>query len=187
MRTMLIGMLLLLAACNQSQPQQQTVAEGCGRNATHAVTWSNDAAPDLVIASSDGPSCAQAIVTLAFRDAQGEPLWVFASTYYDMSVGGRNPDAPPVSDQEMEGFLNSWADVSAGHSGDLPAWREGAGTLGEAVDGMAYGTAFDRETYESLRARNLPQVCFAAAAEASHCLVIDPMSHAPTLIVMFGA
>ncbi len=187
MRMMLCGALLLgAAACDRSAPPQQA-AEGCARSAVHEVSWTSDGAPDTVTATASGPSCTQAIVTLVFRDAAGEPLWVFASTHYDMSVGGRSPETPPVSDEEMDRFLASWADVTVGRSGELPAWREGAATLGEAADGMAYDTAFDRETYEGLRARNLPQVCFAAATEASQCLVIDPLSGAPTVIVAFGA
>jgi len=37
-----------------------------------------------------------------------------------------------------------------------------------------------------LRARNLPMICYAAAAEASQCLIVDPASHAPTMMVAYG-
>jgi len=47
-------------------------------------------------------------------------------------------------------------------------------------------TPFDRETYEMLRARNLAMICYAAAVEASQCLIIDPGSQAPTMIVAYG-
>ena len=38
-----------------------------------------------------------------------------------------------------------------------------------------------------LRARNLRMICYAAAVEATQCLVIDPASHAPTMIVAYGS
>ncbi|MEZ6022191.1 MAG: hypothetical protein R3C16_01975 [Hyphomonadaceae bacterium] len=36
-----------------------------------------------------------------------------------------------------------------------------------------------------LRAGDLPMLCYAAAVEASQCLIIDPLSHAPAMIVAF--
>lgn len=186
-RILLCVLTLALAACSPDEPPPETAAEGCARSAAQAVTWTSDAAPDTVTATSTGPSCAQAIVTLVFRDAQGDPLWVFASTHYDMSVGGRSTEMPPVSAEEMDRFLASWAEVTVNRSGDLPEWREGAASPGESADALAYGTAFDRESYEALRARSVPQVCFAAAIDATQCLVIDPHSGAPTVIVAVGA
>ena len=49
-------------------------------------------------------------------------------------------------------------------SNTLPEWREGVATLTESATTFAYDTPFDRETYEMLRARNLPMFCYAAAA-----------------------
>jgi hypothetical protein len=182
---------MLLAACHQAQekqaPAQAALENHCARSAVKEITWSNDAHPDVVSAVAQGPSCAQAVVTFTIRNAAGDPLWAFASTYYDMTAGGVAPaDAPAITDEQMDRFLNGWVNVTLNHSGDLPEWKAGAQTLAASVQGMSYNTDFERETYEMLRARNLPQVCFAAAVEASHCLVVDPMSNAPTLIVAYG-
>lgn len=185
MRTFLVGSFALLAAACTSTPTETAATEGCTRTATHEAAWSNEAAPDIVGVRAEGPTCAQAIVTFVVRNAEGDPLWTFASTYYDMTIGGRS-DGRPVAPEAVDGFLASWADVTLNRSGALPEWREGAESLSSAAEGMSYFTELDRETYEGLRARNLPQLCFAAAVEATQCLVIDPMSGAPIVIVAFG-
>ena len=102
MRFVLIAAALALSACT---PRDNTAehAAGCARSATHEVTWSAEGAPDTITTRSDGPSCAQAVVTLVARNSAGDPLWAFASTYYDMTMGGIPPEgAPPVSDEQME-------------------------------------------------------------------------------------
>ena len=86
----------------------------------------------------------------------------------------------------MDTFLSSWADVTASTTNTLPQWREGVATLTESASTFAYETPFDRETYEMLRARNLRMICYAAAVEGTQCLIIDPASRAPTMMVAYG-
>lgn len=188
MRTALFGILALsLAACGQQQTESASAENGCALSATHELNWSSDTQSDIVTATAHGPSCGQAIVTLVVRNAAGDPLWTLSRTYLDMVAGGGGPGAPPpVSDEEMQRFLDGWVDLSLGRSSELPAWTESAATLGDAVQGMSYATNFDRDTYEMLRASNLPQICYAAATEGSECLIIDPASHTPAMIVAFG-
>lgn len=174
---------LALAACGQ--PARQ--GAGCARSATHDVTWSDESAPDVITTSSQGPTCAQAVVVFVARNAGGDPLWAFASTYYDMTAGGVPPEgAPAVTEAQMDTFLSSWADVTASTTNTLPQWREGVATLTESASTFAYETPFDRETYEMLRARNLRMICYAAAVEGTQCLIIDPASRAPTMMVAYG-
>jgi hypothetical protein len=186
MRTFILTAALALSACGQGAEVVSSDA-GCSRSATHEVTWSNEGAPDTITTRAEGPTCAQAVVTFVARDAAGDPLWAFASTYYDMTMGGVPPEgAPPVTNEQMDEFLAGWANVSATTSNTLPEWLEGVATLTESATTFAYDTPFDRETYEMLRARNLPMFCYAAAVEATQCLVIDPASNAPTMIVAYG-
>lgn len=174
-----------LAACGE---REVASGDGCTRVATHDVTWTNADAPDVITTRSDGPSCTQAVVTFVARNAQGDALWAFASTHYDLTAGGLPPeDAPAVTPTQMDEFLASWANVTESSSGDLPEWRADAATLTESATTFAYDTPFERETYEMLRQRNLPMICYAAAAEASQCLIVDPASHAPIMIVAYGA
>ena len=183
LRLAIAALVLTLAACGQPAPQQA----GCVRSATHDVVWSQTGAPDVITASSQGPICAQAVVTLVVRNAEGDPLWAFASTYYDMTAGGVPPDgAPPVTQAQMDTFLSGWADVTASRTSTLPQWREGVATLTESASTFAYETPFDRDTYEMLRARDLPMICFAAAVEGTQCLIVDPATQAPAKMVAYG-
>lgn len=182
MRGYILGIALLaLGACGQTDQ-----SSACARSATYDVTWSG-AAPDTITATSDGPSCAQAIVTFAIRTSAGDPLWAFSSTYYDLTAGGVPPEgSPPVTTEQMDQFLAGWARVTEMRSSELPEWREGVATLSESAATFSYDTPFDREAYEMLRGRDLPMLCYAAAVEGSQCLIIDPLSHAPIMIVAYG-
>lgn len=183
-RTLVLLAALGLIACGQSATQS---ASQCEQSASHEVTWSNAGAPDIVTARADGPTCAQAVVTFTIRNSAGDPLWAFASTYVEMTAGGVPPDGvQPVSGETMAAFLSGWADVTEMRAQDLPEWREDAPTLTESATTFAYNTPFDRETYEMLRGRNMAMLCFAAAVEASQCLIIDPASNAPTMMVAYG-
>lgn len=181
MRFLALAALLALSACGQDRAEA-----GCARGANHEITWSSQGAQDTVSARAEGPSCAQAVVTLSIRNAAGDPLWAFASTHYALQAGdGALPeDVEKVSEEEMDTFLAGWTDLSMQSSGELPQWAEGQARLtGET---FSYDTPFEREAYEMLRERDLPMACFQAAAEGSQCLVIDPLSHAPTMIVAYG-
>lgn len=186
MRMLLFAAAVALSACGQNNATQ--AANRCARTATHEVTWSADNEPDTITTSSEGPTCAQAVVTFVARNSAGDPLWTFASTYYDMTSGGIPPEgAPAVSNEQMDTFLAGWADVTEERTAAfLPEWREGVATLSESAETFSYDTPFDRETYEMLRARDLKLICYAAAVEASQCLIMDPASHAPTMIVAYG-
>lgn len=160
----------------------------CALSATQTIAFSSAAATDVIEARAEGPSCAQAVLTLSLRNAGGDPLWVFAGTYYDMAFGGVPPEgAEAVDAQEMDRFLKSWADVTVSNTGALPAWAEGAEAPASGENGIAYETPLDRDTYEALRAGNAPQLCYAAAVAATECIVLDPVSLRPTLIAAYGA
>lgn len=184
--TLLALAALALTACGQSN-QSAAGGEGCARSATHEVTWTSAEAPDVITTRSEGPSCTQAVVTFVVRNAEGDALWAFASTYYDLTAGGIPPEgAPAVTNEQMDTFLAGWADVSESRSGELPEWRADAESLSASAQTFSYDTRFDRETYEMLRTRNLPVICYAASVEGTQCLIIDPASHAPIMIVAYG-
>lgn len=176
-----------LSACN-SAPDAAPSPNGCAHSAAHDVKWTDAEAPDIITTRSEGPTCAQAVVTLVARNAHGDPLWALAATHYSMSAGdGALPDPlPAVDDAQMQAFLAGWADVTQMRSSELPQWRADAASLAESVQTFSYFTSFDRETYEALRARDLPMICLASAAETSQCVLVDPASRAPALMVTYG-
>jgi hypothetical protein len=185
MRFLILAAVLAMSACQRIDTAEAPSA--CERSATHEVTWTSETTPDVITTRAEGPSCAQAVVTFVARNAEGDPLWAFASTYYDMTAGGVPPEgASAVAIEDVDRFLAGWADVTTMRSGELPEWREGVATLTESATTFAYDTPFEREVYEMLRARNLPMICYAAAVEASQCLIVDPASHAPTMLVAYG-
>lgn len=186
----IIGVVWLaacLTACAPPAQQPAQAVNACARNATHAVTFSNSENPDTITTRSEGPSCKQAVVTLVLRDRAGNPLWTLANTYYDMTAGGVAPaDAPAVTDAQMDAFLAGWANVTMAHSATLPEWKQGAASLTASVQGLSYATSLPRDAYEMMRQRDMPLLCFAAAAEATQCLVMDPATASPIVMVAYG-
>jgi hypothetical protein len=180
---------LALCACGQQTQTASAPAaggEGCAHSATHQVAWSEAETPDTISVRSEGPSCVQAVVSLVARNSHGDPLWTFISTYHDMTTGGVAPeDAPAVSSAHVQNFLLGWANVTAQTSGRLPEWREGTASIG-SNGGLTYNTSFSRESYEAMRQHNLRMICYAAAVDATQCLVVDPSSNAPAMIVAYG-
>lgn len=192
MRLIALGLAaLLLSACGQGTSKHATAAgsdSGCARSATRQVVWSSPGAPDTITARAEGPTCQQAVVLFVVRNAQGDPLWSFASTYYDMTTGGVAPEnAPAVSGAEADRFLHGWANVTVQRSSQLPEWRAGAASPGVGDRPLTYSSPFPRETYEALRRRDLRMICYAAAVTATQCLVVDPSSNAPAMIAAYGS
>jgi hypothetical protein len=193
MRLLALGLAaLLLSACGRHNAETaKTAAQsgpGCARMATRQLVWTNPDAPDTITARADGPTCRQAVVQFAARNADGDPLWTFASTYHDMTAGGAAPaDAPAVSDEQMDRFLQGWANVTAQRTRQLPEWRSGATSPGAGERALAYSTPLTRETYQALRERDLRMICYAAAVSATQCLVVDPSTNAPTMIAAYGS
>lgn len=186
MRILLLAVAIALSACspNVSTP----AADACTRSATREVTWSADGAPDTITTTAQGPTCAQAVVTFVVRNAAGDPLWAFASTYYDLTMGGVPPEgAAAVSNEQMDTFLAGWTNVTEERTAAfLPEWREGVESLSASAQTFSYDTPFERETYERLRTQNLKLICYQAALEGTQCLIIDPASHAPIMMVAYG-
>ena len=188
MRQIILGAAALcLCACGQqTQTASAPSGAGCARTAAHDVSWTDPHGADTVTTRADGPSCLQAAVSLVVRDARGDPLWTFISTYYDMTTGGVAPrDAPAVSPEQTDRFLASWANVTTQSSAQLPQWPERAPAIA-SPGGLIYSTALSREAYEAIRQRNLRMICYAAAVDATQCLVIDHASNAPTMIAAYG-
>jgi hypothetical protein len=152
------------------------------------TSWSSEAT-DTITTRADGPTCAQAVVTFVARNgANGDPLWAFASTYYDLTMGGVPPDGAPAVSQRADGYFPRpvGRDVTE-QTSELPEWREGVATLiGKRADVRLRHAIRSRDLRNAARAQFANLMCYAAAVEASQCLLIDPRSHAPIMIVAYG-
>lgn len=181
---------LALSACGQAENTKttdNTEAASCVHSARHAVEWSRDGVNDVITTSSDGPTCKQAAVTLVVRNADGNPLWVFASSHAALSTGDvllTNPQ--DVSPEQIEAFLASWGEVSATRSGTLPEWAPDAAAPAAVDTAFTYQTPLAREAYNALRGSDVRMICYAVAVFTTQCLVIDPQSMRPTPIVTYG-
>jgi hypothetical protein len=184
MRALILGFFLVtLAACERLPDSTQG---SCARSVEADVVFSNPEEPDRVTARAEGPSCAEAAVTLTIRDATGKLLWVFSAPYRNLSGGEGVADRFQPTPEEIDRFLASWADLTHQRSSALPVWPEGAAHLSGGDSGLSYDTDFGREAYEMLRARDLPEACFAIATEGSECIVMDPATSEAISIVRFG-
>jgi hypothetical protein len=191
MRALIFVVMLTLAACVQREGPTRPGGgdSACARTQTHALMWSSQTDADVVSASSQGPSCEQAVITLVVRTASGDPLWTFSNTYYDLHTGGVAPagvTAPAVTVEEMEKFLQSLANVTQMRSSQLPDWAQGAAGPADPARTLHYSSTYQRDAYEALRASDRALLCYAAAAETTQCLIIDPASNAAHIVVAFG-
>lgn len=181
MRAFFLGCCLLaLAACGGEHTAE--TGEGCALSVTREVSFSSAAAPDTITVRSEGPSCAQSVVSFVLRNAEGDALWAFSSLYADIAPGGAD-----VAPEAVETFLASWADITPSRTSGLPDWPADAARLEDASDALIYTTPFGRDAYLELRGRDLPTLCYAATRESSECLVMDPFQQRPAKIVAFGA
>ena len=195
MRTaILLIFLAALTSCarpagapTSTTPAAPTASAGCAYEATHRVRFSDERTDDVVTATSAGPSCAQAVVVMTIRNSAGDPLWTFAETYNGMTNPGGGVGEAPVSEAQVQSFLDSWTKVTLSRTSSLPDWTDGKSSLAESATGGMYSTPFERETYRALRSRDLAQLCFSNSPESAQCLIIDPASHAPTVIAFMGA
>jgi hypothetical protein len=174
---------LALAAC---QPKEQQAAGGAPPAATPADAsagcnvhvekdWINQETPlrrYTSEASTMGPTCAQAVVTLAIRARDGTPVfsWSGLTSY----LFGLNEAKDAIA---MKGALNDWIDQGAG-PGDttdtLPEWETTEGQPKRAEFPFMPEGWFDKAAWDALRKEKLNMFCFPQGMESSNCAVLRP-------------
>ncbi|MDP3738371.1 MAG: hypothetical protein Q8R02_13330 [Hyphomonadaceae bacterium] len=179
------GLLVLsLAAC---QPKGLTLVEvpptaGAGAEAAQLAAggcdarvekpWVVGAATHTVEASTTGPSCAQAVVTLAVRGADGTPELAWSSPTQDIFGLYDAADA-----EAMKTALADWIDQS--HSmfataSALPAWTDGKEAPGAPNEEFPFHaeTWFDRQAWEQMRKDNAPVFAFPQGRESQAVFIL---------------
>lgn len=179
-----VALTLTLMGCQRqaSAPTAQS-GQGCTGDAVKQVLFSDPTRPDTVRAHGEGPSCGDAAITLTARSARGDVLVNFSAKFSALY----GEDAAHSTQERLQAFLASWSDVTLKKTGALPEWRADAPSFGASVQGMPYSTPLDRTAYEQIRAKNLPDLCYAAGVTATQCVIIDPDTGASRLVVSFGA
>ena len=176
-----IASALFLTACQPqtppaaSAPATETAAtptaiDGCA--ATVEKAWgagSADGRPGLVVKGwTSGPTCKSAIVTLGVYDEGGLPIYAWASAA-QFIFGLQNANTA----EEMKAALNEWNgpdNLPPDTTGTLPPWNETSGQPDQAEFFFIPQDGMDKATYENLRKRNLPLLCYPQGRESTLCL-----------------
>ena len=120
-------------------------------------------------AYSNGPLCANAVVTIVVRARSGLVLWVDAmSTAQVMTFGAVKTPAA------MKSALADW--LAQPHtfksSADLPEWKKGAdGPMGGEFP-FYPETGVDRDAYMQIRAEKQAMFCYVQGMESMSCVAI---------------
>lgn len=168
---------LALAACQpqglnlvETPPAAGTGAEagqiagGC--DARVEKPWVAGAATHTVEASTEGPTCAQAVVTLAVRGADGTPELAWSSRTQDIFGLYDAADA-----DAMKAALAGWIDQSNSMfatTSALPVWAEGKTAPGPGNEEFPFHAEgwLDRPAWEQIRKDNAPLFAFPQGRES---------------------
>lgn len=143
-------------------------APGC--NATVTRTWSPVTGRAYrTEAYANGSNCAQAVVTIAVRGADGVAMWS------DAAPAQRVMTFSSVKTRaQMVQALGEWLaqDNMFKTTADLPPWLEGEDAPQSGEFPFYPEPGFDRETYEQVRAQKLSVFCYVQGMESLACLVV---------------
>jgi hypothetical protein len=120
-------------------------------------------------AFSNGPTCAQAAVTIVVRAPDGSVLWVDAAPGEHIMTF-----AYVRSRQEMARALAEWLsqDATFKTTRKLPGWPEGAEGPESGEFPFMPEAWVDREAYERMRAEGLPMFCYVQGMESLACIAL---------------
>lgn len=168
MRLLLLAAVAAIgvSACTRiDEGETAASAEGC--TAVAAIEWQGF----NVEASTRGPDCARAGVTLVFRaSGSGEIARMETHRAMDLMTLASVEDAAA-----METALAEWIDQTNPEyatSANLPEWAANAEApmSGEFPFFPAEGTT--REAYDVIRARAAPLFCYVQGMESINCLAL---------------
>lgn len=124
-----------------------------------------------VEASSAGPDCEHAVATLVIRDPANRVLWAEAYPAEFVMTLTEAHDAGA-----MRTALAEWID-SSNHtiatSAAFPEWPANAETPVSGEFPFYPEPGWERDSYEALRARDVPVFCYVQGMESQACLAWD--------------
>lgn len=142
----------------------QVVANGC--DARVEKPWVTGATTHTVEASTAGPTCAQAVVTLSVRGADGSPELAWSSPTQDIFGLYDATDA-----EAMKAALADWINQSNSMfatASALPAWADGKDAPSAANEEFPFRAEgwLDRASWEQMRKDNAPVFVFPQGRES---------------------
>jgi hypothetical protein len=164
---------LLTGACDQATqapsdtPTASAAQSGCDKSAKQIVAFTAPDAADVVEARAFGATCAQAVVMLVVRSADGAPLSVWSTAHPWLGAG-----AQADGDAALDSFLSEWVKVKVDTTTSLPDWPQRATAFKDQLSAFMT-TPFDRDAYLDIRAKGAPRLCFATGVSSGQCLYYD--------------
>jgi hypothetical protein len=165
-RVLTVALVALAAACAPAE-EAESMSAGCDARA--ATTWAARETTFSIEATTTGPDCARAVATLIVRDSSGVPVYTqsYATEHVMVLADARDTGAMQVA---LQGWTNPAANTIIQTSAALPDWPANA-------DGPQGGEfpfypeeGYDRESYMTLRANDLPLFCYVQGMESQACL-----------------
>lgn len=154
-RFLFIGAIAFASACT---PQQAR----CDFSETRQIAFTSGEARDRVTVRSFGVSCDKAIGVYEIIDAEGHPIWAWATPLQRAFGDVFKADEP----EHMQTFLEEWSQPILLTTLDAPEWSA-------LVPGQ---TTFDEFTYADIRARNLPMLCHYSGTARQTCVFWEPVA-----------
>lgn len=148
--------ILCALAAMACTPQTQR----CNLTVAREIAFTSPDAHDTLTARALGPSCDMAIGLYAVRDAEGRPLWAWATPLHHAFGDVFAADEP----EAMQSFLERWAEPVITTTESAPAWE----TLAPGA------TTLDQLTYNDIRARDLPMLCHFSGTARQVCAFWEP-------------
>lgn len=173
---LLLALLALwtLAACspaNNAKQDWRTGAIASTRTASATQRWTPLSGIYFTIeATASGPSCEEAVATIAVRYTETQLLYAeaFAAKHVMVLAEARDADA-------MQAALAAWIDPAANTTMQttraLPDWPANADAPTSGEFPFYVEAGWDREAYLAQRTANVPMFCFVQGMESLACLV----------------
>jgi hypothetical protein len=155
MRLLLISAFALVGACTQQ-------AGRCDFTETRQIAFTSAEAQERITVRSFGVSCDKAIGVYEIIDAEGRPIWAWA-TPLQRAFGDVFKAEEP---EHMQAFLEEWSQPILLTTLDAPEWNA-------LVPGQ---TTFDEFTYADIRVRNLPMLCHFSGTARQTCVFWEPVA-----------
>jgi ABC-type Fe3+-hydroxamate transport system substrate-binding protein len=171
MRALIIVAAAALCACGAPTTATTEIAAGCEATASSSWTPAGGASAYGVTAASEGADCANANATLTITDAAGAVVWTetFPANQVMMLAHATTPE-------DMTQALAEWVNPNTSPfqtTADLPVWPVGAeGPTHEEFPFYPEEGA-RQDTYEGLRSRAVPVICYVQGMESSACLTLE--------------
>lgn len=152
-------LLAALCAAFLSACAGESAARRCDLTASSEITFTSAGAADVVEVRTFGPDCSAAVAVFTVRSHEGLPVYAWASPMHPAfgdSFAPRTQDA--ASRGEVQDFLDRWSAPEVSTTRTAPPWSEDLTILQDAA------------TYEDIRARDAPMLCFLSSVARQTCI-----------------